>query len=310
MAVAAMSVQLQQMFAPSAMEATFEGRFLAIQHGFSAGRLAIGAFAFGDYQDFYADCLGKLMELHGRATNSMHWNVSTQMRPFSIGDATSSMLDFSVPRTAADMPTVEVLFATCRSIWSWIERGGHYVAVINCHIDDLKEKVPMLLTCLALWSRQCDDVNTALRLAALQLGITETAMRAALPASCHRYCRYVDRVMATGRLPSTGRLQVDMLVGERFGQMFQWHRPGRAEPVQLLPLVQCFHRRRLLFSNAAAMELNAEQLHDTGMLRVNPAELPHLDHCSRSPPAPPLSSALFLRSTTLPHAAATHSLSV
>jgi hypothetical protein len=287
---------LRKMFLP-ASERTYEGQWISVQQGYSAGRLAIAAFAYGDYQEWQGECLASL----GPGALTMLWNVSSQMRPFSVDRAVDPMLDFSVPRTAADMPTLQILVATCRSIWSWIERGGPHVAVVSCHVDDLRDKVPMLLACLALWSRQCDDVPTAYRLAAAQLGgsgggggsggaggallppgdghvSAALRLRAALPPACLRYTYYVDRVMSTGRLPVMGRVVLDMIVGDAISL----HSGGSssstssaAEPGHgATPLLQLFHRRKLLFSNEAVLSDTATTMRETGMLRLRPAELP------------------------------------
>ena len=195
------------------LQAEWEGSFRHV-----TPQLALAIFSSGAYDEFARHCEENLVSQawDGCPSASMVWNISSTMhkvlRNGLRGSASVPLLDFSVPRTAADMPTAQMLFATCSSIHSWTQAGTNRIAVVLAHEDDRAHRLPLLLACLALFSRMVDSVPAALEVAAAQLSVSLEDVRLTLPPSFLRYTYYFDEVMATGRLPSSGRLQLDTIV--------------------------------------------------------------------------------------------------
>ena len=244
-------------------------------------QLALAVFASGVYDAFARHCEDEVLyqAWDGRQSVAMTWNISSAMQYLCRNEVAAPLLDFSVPRTAADMPTAQMLFATCASIHSWVQGASHRVAVVLAHEDDRRARLPMVLACLALWGRVCNSVPSALEVAAAQLGSTVEEVRMTLPPSFLRYTYYFDEVMTTGRLPSSGRLQLDTILGHDMEALL--HPDGqpaeRADGSMLVPVVQIFHRRRLIFSNSspAAIHSTAVTLRETGVLRCQPTDAIH-----------------------------------
>ncbi|MDA8531998.1 hypothetical protein N9K45_00060, partial [bacterium] len=260
--------------APETLEAPFEGTFRHV-----TPQLALGLFARGDYDAFQRHCEEHIVSQawDGQQSTGMTWNISSAMQSLCTGSVGAPLLDFSVPRTAADMPTAQMLFATCASIHSWMQGASHRIAVILAHEDDRSARLPMILACLALWGRVCDSVPKALEVAAVQLGSTVEKIRMTLPPAFLRYTYYFDEVMESGRLPSSGRLQLDAINGHDIEAIEPECSTPRPNDSMLVPIVQLFHRRRLVFSNAspAAVYNTAIKLRETGMLLCQPTDPVH-----------------------------------
>ena len=85
--------------------------------------------------------------------------------------------------------------------------------------------------------------------------------------------------MEAGRLPVMGRVTIDLIVGDNCVPLIDpghTKQPAKAASQLRTPLVQMFHRRKLLFSNAGALHETSDTLRNTGMLRLCPSELPEL----------------------------------